>query len=173
MNATTPPGPAGTTGSQDRPARQTSPSTRDGGRRPWILLVEDNPDLAQLARYALAGAAPAARVQHAADGKQALAALADATARPGGRRPDLVLLDLKLPGMEGTGVLSRMRDDPALQHVPVVILSSCSSPEDIQRAYAAGANSYVVKPVEFTDLKTTIESVASYWLSTNLPAAPA
>lgn len=140
---------------------------------PWILLVEDNKDLQELGSRALAAVAPGAQVTLASNGKQALAQLAEASTRSPSRRPDLILLDLKLPGMDGTGVLEQMRADPAYLDVPVVVLSSCRSLEDIRRAYDAGANSYVPKPVEFTELKDVIERIAGYWLTTNLNTDPA
>lgn len=140
---------------------------------PWILLVEDNEDLQELGTRALAAAAPGAHVTLASNGKEALAQLAEVGTRSPSRRPDLILLDLKLPGMDGTGVLEKIRADPAYLDVPVVVLSSCRSLEDIRRAYDAGANSYVPKPVEFTELKDVIARIAGYWLTTNLTTDPA
>lgn len=170
MTASSQRGPSSSPQRKPGAARRAAPPSTDRTTVPWILLVEDNQDLAKLATHALGSAAPEARVSRAADGKQAVAALEEAIARPDARRPDLVLLDLKLPGMDGIGVLEHMRADPDLQEVPVVVLSSCRSREDVQQAYQAGANSYVVKPVEFTELQEVIQSIVAYWLTTNLAA---
>lgn len=167
MTASKTPGSTGTTGMAPETSRRaTGPLAEE--QAPWILLVEDNTDLQELGARALAAAAPGAQVTLASNGKQALAQLAEASTRSPSKRPSLILLDLKLPGMDGTGVLEQMREDPVYRDVPVVILSSCRSLEDIRRAYEAGANSYVPKPVEFTELKDVIETVAGYWLTTNL-----
>lgn len=167
MTASKTPGPSGTHGTTPGTSQ---PTTRPpvAEEAPWILLVEDNKDLQELGSRALAAAAPTAQVTLASNGKQALAQLAEASTRTTSKRPDLILLDLKLPGMDGTGVLEQMREDPAYRDVPVVVLSSCRSLGDIRRAYEAGANSYVPKPVEFTELKDVIETIAGYWLTTNL-----
>ncbi len=172
MTASKAPGPSGTHGATHGTSGDaTCPPVAEDV--PWILLVEDNKDLQELGSRALAAAAPRAQVTLASNGKQALAQLAEASTRGPVKRPALILLDLKLPGMDGTGVLEQMREDPAYRDVPVVVLSSCRSLEDIRRAYAAGANSYVPKPLEFTELKDVIETIAGYWLTTNLTTDPA
>lgn len=121
-----------------------------------ILHVEDDPALAELVRVALADVDAA--VTHVATGTQALEALAVPP------RPRLVLLDLDLPDMRGFDVLERVRTDERGAATPIVILSSSDREEDIARAAALGANSYVVKPADFGTFRETVRLVVRYWL---------
>lgn len=130
----------------------------------YILLVEDNPEDVELTQRAFARARVVNPVVVARDGAEALAMLfADEAAPP----PRVVLLDLKLPRVSGFDVLARMRAAPRLAHTPVVILTSSDQGPDIARAYAAGANSYIVKPVDFEKFVDAVGRVGLYWALLN------
>jgi len=135
-----------------------------------LLVVEDEPDDRFLIERALVKARIANPVQMVADGDEAVAYLsgegtfADRSAYP---LPMLVLLDLKLPRRSGFEVLEWMRQTPTLHRLPVVVLTSSADSGDIRRAYDRGANSYLVKPVEFEALHAMIEALGLYWLVLN------
>jgi len=138
-----------------------------------ILLVEDNPDDAALALRALARSGLAGRVHHACDGEEALAFLFGQgafEARPGWTTVRVVLLDLKLPKVDGLDVLARMRAHARTRRIPVVVLTSSMLPADVDACYDAGANSFVVKPVEFSAHAGVLKELASYWLRVNVAA---
>jgi CheY-like chemotaxis protein len=137
---------------------------------PVILLVEDDPDHAELVRRGLSEVAARAELVVVPHGEAAL----DYLFRRGewvdpGRspRPDLVLLDLRLPRLDGFVVLHELKGAPELRAVPVVILTSSSSPRDMEHAYAEHANSYLVKPDDFDKLVTLLGRVHDYWLVRN------
>jgi two-component system response regulator len=141
-----------------------------------ILLVEDNPDDEELALMVLKDCPARNPIVVARDGVEALRYLfgdEDADAAPAtpclAFTPRLILLDLKLPRLDGLEVLRRMRADPRAQAVPVVVLTSSSQEEDILASYRAGANSYVRKPVAFDRFAETIRDVCHYWLTLNEP----
>jgi two-component system, response regulator len=142
-----------------------------------LLLVEDNPDDEALTLRAFAKQNLANPIIVARDGAEALELLARAT-----ELPQVVLLDLKLPRIDGLEVLRRIRADPRLHLLPVVILTSSREDEDLTRGYELGANSYVRKPVDFTQFCEAIRQLGLYWLVVNerppvrggaAPAAPA
>ena len=138
------------------------------GRSAEVLLVEDSPDDVELTIRALRKARIAAAVRVARDGAEALEALlGDGAALAKGLR--VVLLDLKLPGLGGLEVLERIRREEATRALPVVVLTSSREESDIRRAYALGANSFVVKPVEFERFAEAVGEVGSYWLHRNQP----
>ncbi|HVW04908.1 MAG TPA: response regulator [Vicinamibacterales bacterium] len=126
-----------------------------------ILLVDDDPDDVTLAMRALARQNLANRVHVVGDGAEALAYLRDSA------RPRLVLLDLKLPKVTGLEVLEQIRNDQRLKTLPVVILTSSREEPDVARAYALGANSYIVKPVDFDQFLRAVSEVGMYWLLIN------
>jgi two-component system response regulator len=132
-----------------------------------ILLVEDHAADAELTLRALRNANVTNRIHLARDGAEALAFL-----QGGNRIPRLVLLDLKMPKLDGLEVLRRMRDDPRTKLVPVVILTSSREEPDIHRAYELGANSYIVKPVDFEGFANAVTDVGLYWMVLNQPAQP-
>jgi CheY-like chemotaxis protein len=145
---------------------------------PLILLVEDNPDDVLLARRAVKKAALPVSMQVAGDGDEAVAYLGgQGQFGDRGRHPlpALVLLDLKLPKRSGLEVLRWIRSQPELATTPVVVLTSSSEDEDIQKAYALGANSYLQKPVAFNGLVQLLGVLELYWFRNNLtaPLAPA
>lgn len=136
----------------------------------WILLVEDDDDDAELALRALARCDLAPRVVRARDGEEALDVLLGRGEAAAGRvpRPALVLLDLKLPKVDGIEVLTRFRADGRGRDVPVVVLTSSMLPADVRACYQAGANSFVVKQVEFAEHARTLREIAAYWLQVNV-----
>lgn len=129
-----------------------------------ILLVEDNPDHVLLARRALKLANVDGEMIVMSDGEQALAYL---KGKSGSALPHVVLLDLGLPGMGGLEVLQQIRSDPQTHDLPVVILSTSDELSDKQQGYAIGANSYILKPVEFKRFAHVVERLAEYWLELN------
>jgi CheY-like chemotaxis protein len=135
-----------------------------------ILLVEDDADHTELVRRAIEELDREVRLLALADGEVALdylfrrAEWADPERSPA---PDLVLLDLRLPRLDGFSVLREMKNTPALRHVPVVILTSSSSDRDVEQAYAEHANSYLVKPHDYERLVTLLGRTRDYWLVRN------
>lgn len=139
-----------------------------------ILLVEDNPDHADLTRRAL-NHGPAPRdIFWVRDGEEALEFLhqrgryADPARAP---RPRLIFLDIGLPKLSGREVLRHIKSDAGLRTIPVVMLTTSGDPGDVNGSYSAGANSFISKPVGFTEFMEKIKAAQVYWLSTNaLPA---
>jgi two-component system, chemotaxis family, response regulator Rcp1 len=127
-----------------------------------ILLVEDNAGDAELMRMALAEARPDCRLRVVGDGEEALALLS------GGAVPDLLVLDVNLPRLSGHEVLADLRAsrDARLRRLPVVVLSSSGSPEDVQRSYDLFASSHIVKPPDLDSLFEVTEALARYWFGT-------
>jgi len=136
-----------------------------------VLLVEDDPGQAALARRVLEHAGAHIQLVHVSDGQAALdylfqqGAYIDPTTSP---RPHIVLLDLRLPRVDGLEVLRTVKDDPALRTIPVVVLTTSSSKADIAQAYAHYASSYVIKPVDFEKYTCLMQTLASYWLVWNV-----
>lgn len=133
-----------------------------------ILLVEDNPGDEALTLRALKKAGVASQVIVARDGAEALHHLFGAEAGEACRKlPDLILLDLKLPKLDGHEVLKRIRADFRTQVVPVVILTTSLEDEDRLEGYRVGANSYVRKPVDFEEFSNAVLQLGLYWLVLN------
>lgn len=128
-----------------------------------VLLVEDDPEDAALTIRALKRHNLANQVQQAADGAEALDMLRD------GPLPRVVLLDLKLPKINGLDVLKRVRHDERLRLLPIVVLTSSREEPDISLAYALGANSYIVKPVDFEQFLKAVGDAGVYWMVLNEP----
>ena len=137
-----------------------------------ILLVEDNPDDAELTKLALARHGLESRVTHVSDGMQALDYLyrRDAFSDRKGGNPVLVLLDLKMPLLDGIGVLREIKSSETLRTIPVVVLTSSTEPSDLQRAYDAGTNAYIAKPTEFAQFLAAMKHVCEFWININQPA---
>jgi two-component system, response regulator len=135
-----------------------------------ILLVEDNDDDVELTLRALRRNRVANRVDVVRDGAEALEYLF-ATGSYAGRdirdTPNLVLLDLKLPKVGGLEVLERLRSDPRTRRLPVVVLTSSNVESDLARSYDLGANSYIRKPVDFTQFMEAVNQLGLYWLVLN------
>jgi CheY-like chemotaxis protein len=137
-----------------------------------ILLVEDNPDDAELTRRALKQSKVLNEVVLAGDGEEALDYLFGAgehADRDTGSMPDVVLLDLKLPKVDGLEVLRRIREDERTKRLPVAILTSSSEENDRANGYELGCNSYIRKPVAFEDFFTAVQELGLYWLVLNEP----
>ncbi|RMF64662.1 MAG: response regulator [Calditrichaeota bacterium] len=140
-----------------------------------ILLVEDNANDVILIRRALQEAKVLNPLQVVKDGEQAIAYLkgegkyADRAKYP---LPVLLLLDLKLPRVSGFDVLEWLRKQKKLARIPVVVLTSSNQSQDVNRAYDLGANSYLVKPVEFDDLVKLLKTLGLYWIILNEKPEP-
>jgi two-component system response regulator len=139
-------------------------------RRKSILLVEDNPDDEALTLRALRKHDLADEVVVVRDGAEALAFFYEATRAGDEHLPDLVLLDLKLPKVDGLQVLKILREDAHTRRLPVVVLSSSSEERDIVQSYDLGANSYVRKPVDFAEFSEAVRQLGVYWLGLNEPS---
>jgi len=141
-------------------------------RAPLVVLVEDNENDELLARAALRATGIAVELLVARDGEEALDVLlgrGSRAAETGRRQPDLVLLDLNLPKLDGHEVLRRLQQDARARRLPVVVLSSSSEERDLVRAYQLGARSYVCKPIEFEEFVGALRATLSYWLTINVP----
>ena len=136
-----------------------------------ILLAEDNPADAEMAMDALREAKLANPVVHVEDGVEAmdyLLATGDHANRPKGD-PAVVLLDIKMPRLDGLEVLTRMRSHDQLKRIPVVILSSSREESDLVRSWDLGVNAYVVKPVDVHQFFTAVQTVGRFWAVLNEP----
>lgn len=136
----------------------------------FILIVEDNPDDEEMTLKSLHQAGLANDVQVVRDGVEALDFLFGTgtfAGRDTTRMPTVVLLDLKLPKLNGIDVLNRMRQKELTRTIPVVILTSSSEDEDIAKSYDSGANSYVRKPVIFADFAGVVSQLGLYWMLLN------
>lgn len=129
-----------------------------------ILLVEDNPADLDLTRETLEEAGLVIDVSTATDGAEALRYLDDVAAGAS-VRPDLVLLDINLPKLDGRAVLAAMRARDGLRTVPVVVLSSSDANADIVDSYALGANCYVTKPADLQSFQAAVRSIGGFWLT--------
>ena len=134
-----------------------------------ILLVEDNPADIELTLRALKKNNLTNRVHVARDGEEALEFLFGSEAHEPAALPRVVLLDLKLPKVDGIEVLTRIKQDPRTRKLPVVVLSSSREEPDIERCYELGVNSYIVKPVEFESFVPAVAQAGLYWLLLNQP----
>ncbi len=139
-----------------------------------ILLVEDSLEDAELAIHALRREHLANNIFVARDGEEALDFLfcrGAFTERSFDHPPKLVLLDLKLPKVDGIEVLAQLKNDPRTKVIPVVILTSSKEEQDLIRSYDLGANSYIQKPVDFDQFRQTVKTLGLYWMVINLRPA--
>jgi two-component system response regulator len=135
-----------------------------------VVLVDDNINDAELALRVVRKTVPGTATAHLEDGERAVQyidALVSAVSGGAAAVPRLMLLDLKLPKIDGLDVLRHIRSKPQLQALPVVVLSSSREPSDVTRAYAYGANSFIVKPVQFDQYLPRIGGVVNYWMTLN------
>ena len=140
------------------------------GRHVEILLVEDNPNDVKLTLHAFKRNNLANRVHVVSDGAEALEFLFCTGAyegRDAANRPKIVLLDLKLPKVDGIEVLRKVKANAATRTIPVVVLTSSREERDIVESYELGVNSYIVKPVDFDAFAATIAQVGMYWMIAN------
>ena len=136
-----------------------------------ILLVEDSPGDAEMTLKALEAHHLANQVLHLRDGAEALDFLyqrGEFAARPNGN-PAVVLLDLKMPKVDGLEVLRQIKGEPSLKRIPVVVMTSSREDQDLQSCYALGVNAYVVKPVKFQEFVDAVKQVGAFWAILNEP----
>jgi CheY-like chemotaxis protein len=130
-----------------------------------LLLIEDNRGDVLLMLEALKTAKLANRVSVARDGAEALRMLRKEAPYPDQATPDLILLDLNLPGKDGRDILKEIKSNPATSFIPVIVFSSSSAERDVMESYALNANCYVVKPLNFQGLKDIVSSLETFWLA--------
>jgi CheY-like chemotaxis protein len=130
-----------------------------------ILLVEDSAADAQLTREAMKSGRIANRLHHVTDGEAAMDFLAGRGRFAGSPRPDLILLDLTLPGKDGREVLADLKKDPALRSIPVVVLTASSDEGDLLRSYHLHANCCITKPMDVARFLQVIRSIENFWLT--------
>ena len=130
-----------------------------------VLLVEDSPTDAQLTIEALHAAKIANRLTHVEDGVEALQFLRQQGPYADAPRPDLILLDLNLPRKDGREVLEELKRDPDLKVIPVVVLTTSRSEQDVLRSYQLHANCYITKPVDFTKFMEVVKAIEQFWLT--------
>jgi two-component system, response regulator len=135
-----------------------------------IILVEDNPDDAALTMRAFKTRNLFNRMVHLKNGQEAIDYIFNG-AEFGGKKfdnhPKVILLDLKMPKINGMEVLAKIKSDPETKTIPVVVLTSSAEDPDIKKCYELGANSYIVKPVEFENFSKTVVDLGLYWLVIN------
>ncbi|MCL4140106.1 UNVERIFIED_CONTAM: hypothetical protein GTU68_040456, partial [Idotea baltica] len=133
---------------------------------PVILVVEDDPADQAITRRALEGSSIESRHYVTSDGAEAIdylsqtGAYSDTSSAP---KPDLALIDLNMPGIDGRELLRTLRSDPRFKTLPVIVLTTSSNPRDVAEIYELGANSYIVKPRVFDELLETLDIVQRYW----------
>jgi two-component system, chemotaxis family, response regulator Rcp1 len=137
-----------------------SPPTRS--RVTEILYIEDNPADVELWRDTITDL-PLLNVQAVADGAQALNYLRRSGSSTDARHPDLILLDVSMPRVDGHQVLAEIKGDPALRTIPVIVLSSSGQNQEIERAYQLGANAYVVKPTQLSQFRDMVRAIYAFW----------
>ncbi len=148
----------------------------DPGLPVEILLVEDSATDLELTLRALKKAKLANRIEVVRDGEEALDFLFarnQYASRSAEDKPRLVLLDLKLPKVDGLEVLKAVKSDPTTRSIPVVVLTSSNEQKDIVKSYDLGVNSYIVKPVDFDGFMSAVGDLGLYWLLLNAPSGPA
>ena len=136
----------------------------DGQTPVEILLVEDNEGDVLLTMQALERAKVRNHVHVASDGVEAMAFLRRESPHEKAPRPDVILLDLNLPLMDGREVLQELKKDPALQSIPVVVITTSSAEEDVVKSYALQASCYVTKPVDLKQFLHVVDSIGDFWL---------
>jgi chemotaxis family two-component system response regulator Rcp1 len=136
-----------------------------GGMSIEILLVEDSPGDVRLTQEALREANPSVRVQVATDGVEAMAFLRRQGSHVRTIRPDLILLDLNLPKMDGREVLAQIKADDDLKVIPTIILTTSAAEADIMKSYQLQANCYITKPVQLEAFEGLVKSINDFWLT--------
>jgi len=137
-----------------------------------ILLIEDDPDDAQLTMMALEENHIVNNIVHLKDGADALDYIfhtGNYANQPVDMRPKVILLDLKMPKVNGLEVLRKIKSDEALRKIPVIVFTSSNEDPDVKQCYSLGVNSYVVKPLSFDQFKKAINEIGLYWAVLNRP----
>jgi len=135
------------------------------GRLPEILLVEDNDNDVELTRQGFKLAKLAANLHHAPNGEECLMFLRKQGEYAQAPTPDLILLDLNMPRMDGRAVLAELVADEALRHLPVVILTTSAEEQEVLRMYELRCSSYIIKPVDFNEFLRVIRLIGEYWFT--------
>jgi CheY-like chemotaxis protein len=130
-----------------------------------ILLVEDSPGDVRLTQEAFRDANDAIRMQVVSDGVEAMAVLRGAGVHVDSPRPDLILLDLNLPKMDGREVLAQIKSDAVLKTIPTIILTTSDAEVDIVRSYQLHANCYLTKPAQWDAFDSLVKSINDFWLT--------
>ncbi|HXY02924.1 MAG TPA: response regulator [Terriglobales bacterium] len=130
-----------------------------------ILLIEDNPGDVELTRDMVERSKVRNVINNVSDGIQAMAYLRRTAPYGNAKRPDLILLDLNLPGKDGRAVLSEIKGDTQLKDIPVVVLTSSEAETDVLRSYQLHANCYISKPVDLAKFTNIIRSIEDFWLT--------
>jgi CheY-like chemotaxis protein len=130
-----------------------------------ILLVEDDPGDVLITREAIEGSKVANRLNVVSNGEEAMQFLRHEAPFVDAPRPGLILLDLNLPRLDGREVLARIKSDPDLRRIPIVVLTTSSSDEDIVRSYDLHANAYVTKPVDFAQFMSVVRQIDEFFVS--------
>jgi chemotaxis family two-component system response regulator Rcp1 len=130
-----------------------------------VLLVEDSPGDVRLTKEAFKDAKVHIKLHVASDGAEAMAFLGREGKHENAPRPDLILLDLNLPKKDGREVLEEIKESPSLKSIPVVVLTTSASEEDILRSYLLHANCYITKPVDLDGFLKVVKSIDNFWLS--------
>ena len=130
-----------------------------------ILLVEDNPADVRLTQEGLKEAKVATNLHAIMDGKTALDFLFRRGEHVDAPRPDVILLDLNLPGVDGRAILKQVKEDPDLRVIPVVIITSSEAESDIAKAYESHANCFISKPLDFDGFLKVVQSIESFWFT--------
>lgn len=130
-----------------------------------ILLVEDNPADVRLTKEGLKEAKVVNNLHTMMDGTSALDFLFRRGDYADAPRPDVILLDLNLPGIDGRAILKQVKDDPALRVIPVVVLTSSEAESDIIKAYESHANCFISKPIDFDGFLEVVNSIESFWFT--------
>jgi len=140
-------------------------------RRPGeILVVEDDPGELRLLLEALRSGPTPKNISVAKDGEEVLAFLRREDRHAGAPRPDLIIMPLTLPRGDGHHLIAEIKSDPALKRIPILVLTSSQSEQDIDQAYESQANCYVVKPVEMDRFFSVVRAIEDFWLCVAVPA---
>jgi two-component system, chemotaxis family, response regulator Rcp1 len=135
------------------------------GRPAVILLVEDNDNDVELTKLGFRRAKFAVDLHHVSNGEQCMAFLRKEGAHVNAPTPDIILLDLNMPRMDGIEVMQEINKDEKLKHLVMVVLTSSKADEDVMRSYKLRCNSYLVKPINFEAFAKMIESLGDYWFT--------
>jgi two-component system, chemotaxis family, response regulator Rcp1 len=129
-----------------------------------VLLVEDGPGDVRLMQEALRDSHPSVELHVAINGEEAMAFLKRGASHAHAPRPDLILLDLNLPKMDGREVLANIKADVRLRTIPIIVLSISDAPEDIEKCYQLQANCYLTKPAQLKEFEKLVKSINEFWL---------